>query len=37
MEGNMVELGRMIKIGVNSIMADQYELRKAIERDNKRR
>ena len=33
MEGNMVELGRMVKVGVNTIMADQYELRKAIERD----
>ena len=33
MEGNMVELGRMVKIGVNTIMADQYELRKAIKRD----
>ena len=35
MEGNMVELGRMVKVGVNMIMADQYELRKAIERDDK--
>ena len=33
MEGNMVELGRMVKVGVNTIMADQYELRMAIERD----
>ena len=32
-EGNMVDLGRMLKLGVNSIMADQYELRKAIEGD----
>ena len=33
MEGNMVELGRMVKVGVNTIMVDQYKLRKAIERD----
>ena len=33
MEGNMVELGRMVKVGVNTIMADQYELRMVIERD----
>ena len=33
MEGNMVELGRMVKVGVNTIMADQYEMRMAIERD----
>ena len=33
MEGNMVGLGRMVKVGVNTIMVDQYELRMAIERD----
>ena len=33
-EGNMMDLGRMLKLGVNLIKADQYELRKAIERDN---
>ena len=32
-EGNMMDLGRMLKIGVMSIKVDQYELRKVIERD----
>ena len=34
-KGNMMDLGKMLKMGVMSIKADQYELRKAIERDDK--
>ena len=31
-EGNMMDLGKMLKMGVMLLKADQYELRKAIER-----